>query len=80
MKMKVKIVAAILLTGGLVRFADIVEGIRTRCGFLAPIEVYPGEMEQEALAYPVLKVLRGEASARTYSGKDVWNGFAGLGL
>ena len=73
-------VDAILLTGGLVRFADIVEGIRTRCGFIAPIEVYPGEMEQEALACPVLKVLRGEASARAYSGKDVWNGFAGLGL
>ena len=73
-------VDAILLTGGLVRFADIVEGIRTRCGFLAPIEVYPGEMEQEALARPVLKVLRGEASARTYSGKDVWNGFPDLDL
>lgn len=73
-------VDAILLTGGLVRFADIVEGIRTRCGFLAPIEVYPGEMEQEALAYPVLKVLRGEATARDYLGKDVWNGFSDLGL
>lgn len=73
-------VDAILLTGGLVRFADIVEGIRTRCEFLAPIEVYPGEMEQEALAYPVLKVLRGEATARDYSGKDVWNGFPDLGL
>lgn len=71
---------AILLTGGLVRFADIVEGIRTRCGFLAPIEVYPGEMEQEALAHPVLKVLRGEATARDYSGKDVWRGFPDLGL
>lgn len=73
-------VDAILLTGGLVRFADIVEGIRARCGFLAPIEVYPGEMEQEALAYPVLKVLRSEATARDYSGKDVWNGFPDLGL
>ena len=73
-------VDAILLTGGLVRFADIVEGIRMRCGFLAPIEVYPGEMEQEALAHPVLKVLRGESTAREYSGKDVWNGFAEIGL
>ena len=73
-------VDAILLTGGLVRFADIVEGIRTRCGFIAPIEVYPGEMEQEALARPVLKVMRGEAAAREYSGRDVWAGFGELGL
>jgi len=73
-------VDAILLTGGLVRFADIVSGIRERCGFLAPIEVYPGEMEQEALAFPVLNVLRGEAEARTYTGRNVWNGFADIGL
>jgi hypothetical protein len=29
-------------------------------------------MEQEAMAFPVLKVLRGEAEAITYSGKNVW--------
>lgn len=73
-------VDAILLTGGLVRFADIVDGIRQRCGFLAPIWVYPGEMEQEALAFPVLKVLRGEIKPHAYAGKNVWNGFAGLDL
>jgi len=73
-------VDAILLTGGLVRFGDVVAGIRERCGFLAPVEVYPGEMEQEALAFPVLQVLRGEAKARAYSGRNVWNGFGDFGL
>ena len=73
-------VDAILLTGGLVRFADIVDGIRMRCGFIAPISVYPGEMEQEALALPALKVLRGELEPRTYAAKDVWQGFADIGL
>jgi len=73
-------VDAILLTGGLVRFADVVEGIRTRCGFIAPIEVYPGEMEQEAMARPVLRVLRGELSPQAYSGRNVWNGFGEIGL
>ncbi len=73
-------VDAILLTGGLVRFADVVEGIRTRCGFIAPIATYPGEMEQEAMALPTLKVLRGELKARTYAGKNVWNGFDGIDL
>ena len=71
-------VDAILLTGGLMRFDDITEGIRQRCGWIAPISVYPGEMEQEALAYAVLKVLRGQATAMTYSGKNVWQGFEGV--
>ena len=71
-------VDAILLTGGLMRFDDITEGIRERCSRIAPIHVYPGEMEQEAMAFPVLKVLRGEAKAMTYSGKNVWQGFEGV--
>ena len=71
-------VDAILLTGGLMRFDDITEGIRERCGWIAPIYVYPGEMEQEAMAFPVLKVLRGQAQARKYSGKNVWQGFEGI--
>ena len=71
-------VDAIMLTGGLMRFDDIAEGIRERCGWIAPIHVYPGEMEQDALALSVLKVLRGEAEARIYSGKPVWQGFEGI--
>ncbi|MBR3957992.1 MAG: butyrate kinase, partial [Kiritimatiellae bacterium] len=73
-------VDAILLTGGLLRFADVVEGIRARCGFIAPIAAYPGEMEQEALARPVFEVLRGELRPRTYSGENVWKGFGDIGL
>ena len=71
-------VDAILLTGGLMRFDNITAGIRERCGWIAPIAVYPGEMEQEAMAYPVLKVLRGQAKAMKYSGKNVWQGFEGV--
>ena len=71
-------VDAILLTGGLMRFEDITAGIRERCGWIAPIRVYPGEMEQEAMAFPVLKVLRGEEKAMTYSGRNVWQGFEGV--
>ena len=73
-------VDAILLTGGLMRFVDITEGIRERCSWIAPIVVYPGEMEQEAMAFPVLKVLRGQAEAKTYSGKNVWQGFGDIDL
>ena len=73
-------VDGILLTGGLVRFADIVEGIEARCGFIAPVSVYPGEMEQEALALPALKALRGELKPLAYTGRNVWNGFEGIDL
>ena len=71
-------VDAILLTGGLMRYDDITAGIRERCGWIAPIHVYPGEMEQEAMAFSVLKVLRGQTKAMTYSGKNVWQGFEGV--
>lgn len=71
-------VDAILLTGGLMRFEDIRQGIEERCGWIAPIRVYPGEMEQEALALSVLKVLRGEKKALIYTGKPVWQGFEGI--
>lgn len=67
---------AILLTGGLLRFDDIVDGIRRRCGFIAPIYLYPGEEEQEALCHGALRVLRGEEEAHSYTGKPVWDGFA----
>ncbi|MCR5794036.1 MAG: butyrate kinase [Solobacterium sp.] len=73
-------VDGILLTGGLVRFRDIVEGIEKRCGWIAPVSVYPGEMEQEALALAALEVLRGETEAMTYSGKPVWDGFKDMDL
>ena len=71
-------VDAIVLTGGLMRFDDIAEGIRERCGWIAPIHIYPGELEQETMGLSVLKVLRGEAKAMTYSGKNVWQGFEGI--
>ena len=73
-------VDAILLTGGLLRFPDVEETIKRRCGFIAPIASYPGEMEQEAMALPALKALRGEIEPRTYTGRNVWDGFADIGL
>ena len=65
----------ILLTGGLMRYDDIREGVEKRCGWMAPISVYPGECEQEAMADAVLEVLRGEKQAHTYTGKPIFSGF-----
>ena len=71
-------VDGILLTGGLMRFEDIIRGIEERCGWIAKVSVYPGEMEQDALALSVLKALRGQAPVLTYTGRPVWNGFPAL--
>ena len=73
-------VDGILLTGGLVRFADIVDGIRDRCGWIAPITVYPGEMEQEAMAGAVLRLLREGREPLEYTGRPVFEGFGELDL
>lgn len=73
-------VDGILLTGGLMRFDDIAAGIRERCGWIAPIAVYPGEMEQEALAWGALKAVRGEVAPLRYTGVPVWQGFGDIGL
>ena len=68
-------VDGIVLTGGLVRYPDLVDNIRERCGFIADISVYPGEREHEAMALGALRVLRGEMEARTYPGHPVFSGF-----
>ncbi len=68
-------VDGIVLTGGLLRFEDILTEIRSRCGWIAPVVSYPGEFEQEAMALGALRVLRGEEPLLEYPGKPVWTGF-----
>ena len=59
-------VQAILLTGGIAYNDPIVEYIREHCGFIAPVEVYPGENELEALVMNALVVLRGVITPKVY--------------
>ena len=61
-------VDAIVLTGGVARWKELVEWIRERVSFIAPVLVYPGEDEMLALAEGALRVLRGEEEAKTYTG------------
>jgi len=63
----------ILLSGGLVFNENLVEQITRRCGFLAKVYAYPGELEMEAMANGVLRVLRGEEQAKQYSGVPVFD-------
>jgi butyrate kinase len=68
-------VDAIILTGGLVRYEDICAQIKDRCSWIAPVALYPGEVEQEAMAQAVLDVLSGKEEAFRYSGEPVFKGF-----
>lgn len=68
-------VDAILCGGGLLRFTDLCDYISERCGWIAPVYFYPGEVEHEAMAAGALRVLRGEEEAKEYTGEPVWTGF-----
>lgn len=59
-------VDAILITGGMAHSEYITSRLRRRVGFIAPVYVYPGEDEMEALAQNALSVLRGQCVAREY--------------
>ena len=58
----------IVLTGGLAFSDRIVREITARVSFLAPVMVFPGENELEALAEGVREVLLGETQAKMYTG------------
>lgn len=68
-------VDAIVLTGGIVNDKNLVAELTDSCGWIAPVKAYPGEFEMEALSNGALRVLRGEESAKTYTGVPVWCGF-----
>jgi butyrate kinase len=61
-------VDAIILTGGIAYGAEVQGGIRTMCGFIAPVVAYPGEGELEALAEAGERALSG-GSVSTYEEK-----------
>jgi len=68
-------VDAILLTGGIANDPYLIEQIIDRVKFIAPVKVYAGEFEMQALANGVLRVLTGQDQPKTYTGVPVWNGF-----
>lgn len=59
-------VDAIILTGGIAHGKGIQEGIGGLCGWIAPVVVYPGEGELEALALAGSRALSGEAVIQEY--------------
>ena len=56
----------IIVTGGIAYDKAVVEGLKERAGFIAPMTVYPGEDELLALVQGGLRVLNGEEKAMVY--------------
>ena len=59
-------VDAIVLTGGIAHNKSMVEDIKARVGFIAPVEVYAGENELESLAENGYGILAGEFDIKYY--------------
>ena len=68
-------VDGILLGGGMVHNAELVQSLKDYCGWIAPVTAYPGEFEMEAMAAGAIRVLNGEEEPKTYTGKLVWEKF-----
>ena len=60
-------VDGIFITGGIAHGKKMVEEITQYIEKIAPIYVYPGENEMEALALGALRVLTGETEAKVYT-------------
>lgn len=57
---------AILITGGLAYSDMLIKLIKDRIDWIAPIKIYPGEDEMQALAENVYMALKGELSIKEY--------------
>ena len=57
---------AIIFTGGMAYSETLTDRLRALCGWMAPVEIVPGEREMEALAEGALRILSGEEEAKEY--------------
>ncbi len=62
-------VDAIIITGGLAHSQMFTDWIKERVEHIAPVYIYPGAQEMEALAAGALRVLRGQEPAKRYGVK-----------
>ena len=67
---------AILITGGLANDDVLISQLKEDLSWIAPVYVYPGSFETEALAEGAMRVLSGEEECRQYTGHPVFEGFS----
>lgn len=69
-------VDAIVLTGGVSHDRYFVERVERLVSWIAPVLVFAGDFEMEALASGAIRALRGTEATKEYTGVPVWSGFA----
>ncbi len=60
-------VDAVVISGGIAYDKKFIGWLKEMIDFIAPVIVYPGEMEMEALALGALRVLRKQEEPKTYN-------------
>ncbi len=71
-------VDAIILTGGVAYSEKMTDMIRERVEFIAPVKIYPGEYEMDALAAGAIRALDGTEEPKFYTGEPIFQGFDAL--
>ncbi len=66
---------AILMTGGVARCDYVIDKVKEYVDWIAPVYVYPGELEVAALAAGAYRALIGEEEILEYDGKPIFEGF-----
>jgi butyrate kinase len=60
-------VDAVVITGGLAYYDEMMRMIQARIGYLAPVHIIPGEGEMRSLAQNAQAVLLGEREVMDYA-------------
>lgn len=68
-------VDAIVMTGGVSNDARFIACVKKYAGWIAPMIVYGGDFEMEALASGAVRALSGTEELKEYTGVPVWSGF-----
>ncbi len=63
----------IVLTGGLANSSYIQDGVKKYAGWIAPVKVFAGEYETEAMVNAALRVANGEDTVKEYTGLPVFD-------
>lgn len=68
-------VDGIVMTGGVSNDPYFVGYVKERVEWIAPVKVYGGDFEMDALASGAIRALDGEEAVMTYTGEPSWTGF-----
>lgn len=68
-------VDGIVLTGGVSHDPHFVGYVTERVGWIAPVKVYAGDFEMDALAAGAIRALEGAEEVMTFTGDPSWAGF-----